>query len=608
MIPRRRPGQGPIRRLGHALRRTLTFALACSVLSPAATPRRGATPNADQAAARRSAPAPAARPRLVLLVVVDQFRADYLERFGDLFAGNGLRRLLARGASWTNANYDHMPTYTAPGHATTLTGTYPAENGIIANDWYDREVGCVVSNVNDPEDKFAPDCRPASSRWKLFFGGANERASSPRRMTASTLGDELRLATADRAKVVGVSIKDRAAILPSGRHASAAYWFSTLTGSMVTTNYYFGEPPAWVKTFNDARPADKFFGRKWDYVLGSDAEYVKRQGADAPAWENIGNAPGETNRFPHTVTGGAGGPSPAFYAALDYTPFSNDLLVDFAEAAIDNEGLGADETTDVLTVSFSANDYVGHRYGPYSHEAMDATLRVDRQIGALLDYVDKKVGLQNALVAFTADHGVAPIPEHAAALGLPGGRIPNADVMGAVRNAVRARFGKAGDKDTTADYVIDTFLNGNVFFNTAALRRDGVGRGEVERAACEGALTVPGIVRCFTRTQLEEGNVPASDVIARRVLHGFSQRRSGDVVVLYEPFKYLGDGIPATHGSPYSYDTHVPLVIMGAGVAPGSYSQESTPADLAPTLAALLGVQPPSSATGRVLLEALGGR
>ena len=622
MISRREPDTKPVRFRGAArrrprARRALVFALAAALLSlsPAAAPRRGATQTrggapaaADQSAARRGAPAAVARPRLVLLVVVDQFRADYLERFGDLFAENGLRRLTARGAQWANANYDHMPTYTAPGHATTLTGTYPAQNGIIANDWYDREVGCVVSNVNDPEDKFGSDCRPTQSRWKLFYGGAGERASSPRRMTASTLGDELRLATNDRAKVVGISVKDRAAILPSGRHASAAYWFSTLTGSMVTTNYYFTEPPAWVKNFNDARPADKFFGRKWEYVLGSDAEYVRRQGMDAPPWENIGNAPGETNKFPHTVTGGANAPSPAFYAALDYTPFSNDLLVDFAEAAITNEGLGADEITDVLTVSFSANDYVGHRYGPYSHEAMDAVLRVDRQIGALLDFVDKKVGLQNTLVAFTADHGVAPIPEHAAALGLPGGRIQNADVMSAVRNAVRARFAKPGDRDTTADYVVDIFLNGNVFFNTVALKRDGVERSEAERAACEGALTVPGISRCFTRAQLEAGNVPASDAIARRVLHGFSQRRSGDLVVLYEPFKYLGDAIPATHGSPYSYDTHVPLVIMGAGLTPGRYDQASTPADLAPTLAALLRVQPPSSATGRVLLEALGGR
>jgi hypothetical protein len=576
---------------------------------PASQSRKGATTQAaSQNVARRSAPPPTPRPRLVLLIVVDQFRADYLERFGDLFAENGLRRLMNEGASWTNSNYDHMPTYTAPGHATTMTGTYPAENGIIANDWYDREAGRVVSNSSDPEDRISADGRTYQSRWQLFGGGAIEHASSPRRLTASTLGDELRLATNDRAKVVGISVKDRAAILPAGRHASAAYWFSSVTGNMVSSSYYFNELPAWVKRFNDARPADKFYGKRWEYLLGSDAEYVRRQGADAPPWEIIGNAPGDTNKFPHTITGGADKPSPAFYAALDTSPFSNDMLVDFAEQAIDNEALGKDADTDVLTVSFSSNDYVGHRYGPYSHEMMDATLRVDRQIGALLDFVDQRIGLRNVLVAFTADHGVAPIPEHAASLGLPGGRISGADVMNAVRNGVRARFSKPGEKDTTTDYVIDAFLNGNVFFNTVALKRDGVERAEVERAACEAALTVPGISRCFTRTRLEAGEVSAADPVARRVLHGFSQRRSGDIIVLYEPFKYLGDLIPATHGSPYSYDTHVPMIIMGQGVSAGRYNQPATPADIAPTLASLLRVQPPSNATGRILNEALSSR
>ncbi|MDT7540727.1 MAG: hypothetical protein QOE33_631 [Acidobacteriota bacterium] len=594
----------------------LSFALVLLSLTGTAAQQQGPAQGrkgeqgqtASQSGARRNALTQSPRPRLVLLIVVDQFRADYLERFGDLFAENGLRHLLRDGASWSNTNYDHMPTYTAPGHAATMTGTWPSENGIIANDWYDREAGRIVSNVSDPEDRVASDGKTYQSRWQLLGGGATERGMSPRRLTASTLGDELRLATNDRAKVIGISVKDRAAILPAGRHANAAYWFSSIAGNMVSSNYYFNDLPAWVKRFNDARPADKFFNRKWDYLLGSDAEYVRRQGADAPPWETIGNVAGDTNKFPHTVTGGADRPSPAFYGALDYTPFSNDILVDFAEAAIDNESLGKDEDTDVLTLSFSANDYVGHRYGPYSHEMMDVTLRVDRQIGALLDFVDQRIGLRNVVVAFTADHGVAPIPEHATALGLPGGRISSSDVVTAVKNGVRARFSKPGDKDTTADYVFDAFLNGNLFFNTPALKRDGIERADAERAACEAALTVPGISRCYTRARLEAGDVTPGDAVARRVLHGFSQRRSGDCIIVPEAFKYLGDTIPATHGSPYNYDTHVPLVIMGQGLSAGRYQQSATPADLAPTLAALLRIQPPSNATGRVLLEALSAK
>ncbi|HEV7905365.1 MAG TPA: alkaline phosphatase family protein [Pyrinomonadaceae bacterium] len=557
---------------------------------------------------------PAARPRLVLVIVVDQFRADYLERFGDLFAANGgLRRLMRDGAQWTNTNYDHMPTYTAPGHATVMTGAWPSETGIVANDWYERETGCVVSNSSDPEDKYGERCRLEKSRWQLFGGGEGERASSPRRLIASTVGDEMRLVTNSRSKVIGISVKDRGAMLPAGRHANAAYWFSPFTGNMVTSSYYFNELPAWVKSYNEARPADKYCGREWTRLLtGKDAaEYERRAGADAPPWENIGSAR-DTNMFPHKIAGSPETASAACWGVLDYSPFSNDLLEKFAETAIENEKLGTDADTDVLTVSFSANDYVGHRFGPYSQEAMDITLRVDGQIGALLDFVNRKVGLQNTLVAFTADHGVAPIPEHASALGLTGGRISNTDIMNAARNAVRARFGRRGEeKDSTADYISEPFVNANIFFNTVALKRDGINREEIERVVAEAVLTVPGINRAFTRTQLETGSISAGDVIARRVLHGFHPRRSGDVILVQEPFKYFGEGaspIPATHGSPFSYDTHVPLIIMGQGVAAGRYAQAATPADLAPTLSTLLRLQAPSNAMGRVLLEGLSGK
>ena len=581
--------------------RALCLALAVSTFSPAAAAAQTRRGNAARPAAEQNAQAANSRPRLVLLIVVDQFRADYLERFGDLFAENGLRRLTARGASWANAHYDHTPTYTAPGHATLMTGTWPAQNGIIGNLWFDREAGRVVENIADPDD------RPGQTRYQLLGGGPNELPASPRRLAASTLGDELRFATAGRSKVIGISSKNRSAILPAGRHASAAYWFSTQTGRMVSSSYYFSDVPAWVKRYNEAKPADKFFGAKWEYLLGSNAEYLRRAGLDAPPWESIGNVRGDTNSFPHTLTGGAESPSPAFYGAIDYTPFGNDLIVDFAKQAIEGEALGRDEDTDVLTVSFSANDYVGHRFGPYSHEAMDITLRTDRQIGALLDYVDQRVGLAHTLVAFSSDHGCAPIPEHAAALGLPGGRIGSTELLTAVKAAVRARFAKSDERNQTADYVLDSMLNGNIFFNTAALARDGVDRREIERVAGDALLTVPGVVRYFTRTELLTASVDPTDAVARRVLHGYHPRRSGDLVLVTEPYKYLSEGnfvLPATHGSPYSYDTHVPLVIMGAGLMAGRRSEAATPADIAPTLAALLRLNAPTNATGRVLREA----
>jgi predicted AlkP superfamily pyrophosphatase or phosphodiesterase len=543
----------------------------------------------DARAATTTARQPQQRPRLVLLIAVDQFRYDYLERFGDLFAANGLRRLLRDGASWAECNYDHVPTETAPGHATMLTGAWPSETGIIANDWFDRVEGRRVNNVED-------------DAVRALGGGDKETASSPHNLLCSTLGDELKLATNRRAKVIGVSFKNRAAILPAGRMADAAYWLGAQNGEFVSSTYYFERLPEWVARFNAAHPADKFFGAKWERLLPA-AEYERRAGRDDAPWEK---GDGKTSyTFPHVLDGGLQKPGPAFYDALGYSPYTNDLLLSFAEAAITGERLGEDADTDVLTVSFSANDLVGHRYGPYSQEVMDVTLRVDRQIAQLLSFVDERVGLNNTVVVFTADHGVAPSPEHAAELHLPGARIKIADVLAAVRKSVRARYGKGGERDTTADYV-QTFSNGQLYFNQSALERDGVRAEEIERVAGEAALTVPGVSRYFTRTQMLAGAAAPGDGVARRVLHGYNPRRSGDVVVIPEAFKYLADYVSvATHGGPYTYDTHVPLVIMGGGVAAGRYLTPATPADIAPTLARILNIQAPSNAAGRVLSEAI---
>ena len=553
-------------------------------------------------AQRRTQPTIQKRPRLVLLIVVDQFRYDYLERFGDLFGPNGFKRLMRDGASWTQSNYDHMPTYTAPGHGTIMTGAYPAESGIIGNEWLDRATGKRITSVSD-------------ETVKLLGGNPNDPASSPARLMASTVGDELRLATNDRAKVIGISVKDRSAILPAGRHANAAYWLSWTTGTMVSSTYYFNQLPAWATNFNNAKPADKYFGAKWDRLLPQD-EYLKRAGPDNPKWEDVSNAwTPDTNTFPHTITGGLTAPGQKFYTALDYSPFTNDILVSFAEEAITNEQLGQDDDTDVLTVSFSANDYVGHRFGPYSQEVMDVTVRTDRNIATLLDFVDTKIGLPNTLVAFTADHGVSPIPEHAAALGLGGGRIPFASVMGKIQAAISARYNPHGKTpDPTADYLLrfqeagawrEWFINNNIYFNYDALKRDGVNVEEFSQVVVQAALSVQGIARCFSRLQLLRGATSVTDPIERRALHGFYPARSGDVVMVPEPYKYIAETITATHGSPYSYDTHVPTIIMGQGVNAGRYLEAATPADIAPTLSALLRITAPTNSTGRVLVEAL---
>jgi predicted AlkP superfamily pyrophosphatase or phosphodiesterase len=544
---------------------------------------------------------PNKRPRLVVLIVVDQFRYDYLTRFGDLFTSRGIGRLMRDGANWTEANYDHIPTYTAPGHATFMTGAWPSETGIVGNDWFDPDAGKKVTSVTDDAT--------------LMLGGRpDQKGKSPRRLLCSTVGDELRLTDNDRSKVIGISAKDRSAILPAGRHANAAYWFNTDNGNMVSSNYYFSEVPRWVANFNSSRMVDKWFGARWDRLLPSEDEYLKRAGKDDVPWENLDKSSKDTNAFPHVITGGASAPSRAFYRALDYTPFSNDLLVAFAKEAITNERLGADDDTDLLSVSFSANDYIGHRFGPYSQEAMDISLRVDRQIGSLLDFIDARVGLANTIVVFSADHGVSPVPEQAALMNLPARRPSKDELLKLVQDGLRARYAR---KDRPADDYLRTFgseaglINNNFYLNRTALARDGIDLDECENVVGEAAMRMPGVSRYFTRAQLEKSPPPMSDAVARRVHHGFNPKRSGDVIIVLEPYNILftlpddptDSRLTTTHGSGYSYDTHVPLIIMGKGFAAGNYAQAASPADIAASLANALNIQSPSCSVGRILTE-----
>jgi len=586
---------------------------------------------------------PTKKPRLVLVIVVDQFRYDYLTRFRDLFATGGFKRLMREGAHWTNANYPFTPTKTAPGHTAIMTGAPPSVSGIAANEWIERETARKVTSVGD-------------SSAKLLGSGRREGGESPRRLLASTVGDELRRATDKQAKVIGIAGKPRSAILTVGRSANAAYWLSSSSGNLVSSDYYFPELPDWVKDFNRTQPLHKYFGARWERLL-PESEYLKHAGADSAPWEKVVKA-GITNVFPHTITGGAEQPGDAFYDALDHSPFINEELASFAKLAIEKEQLGADEVTDLLSVSFSGNDYVGHRYGPQSQEVMDMALRVDRQIGALLDFVDARIGLKNTLVIFSSDHGVAPLLGQSAARGVVPTEIRNADVIKAIRAAIGSVATGRGNQllnpasiasVESEDYIFkyrdgsalkDGIINGNVYFDLEALKRAGVSLDQITRVAGEAVLKVPGIARYFTRSQLERCRascprcetdepglrtnqrvslaklrrtgmsvLPCSDLgdpVGQRVLRGFDPKLSGDLILVQKPFLYLADSFgTANHGSPYSYDTHVPVMIMGQGFKPGHYPEPATPLDIAPTVARVLGIATPSKSQGRILREAL---
>jgi predicted AlkP superfamily pyrophosphatase or phosphodiesterase len=514
--------------------------------------------------------------RLVLGIVIDQFRYDYLTRFEDLFGARGFRLLLREGAVFTNANYVYLPTVTACGHATFMSGSIPAVHGIVGNEWFDREAGRIVTSISDDNVK--------------LLGGQGEEPASPSRMIGSTVGDQLRLTNNGRSKVLGISLKDRAAILPAGKHPNGAYWFDSTYGTFVSSTYYFPDLPAWAKEFNQNNRPDKYFGARWDRLLPAVA-YQRSLPDDSP-YERSPRG----NTFPHIINGGESKPGKLFYEHFEESPFANEYTAAFAKAAIEGEKLGQDDYPDLLTLSFSANDKVGHSFGPNSQEVEDITLRTDRVLSDLLSYIDQKVGLANTIIVLTADHGVAPIPEYSRDIGLGGGRIEGKSIADAIQTVLSKRFG-------TGTW-IRAAVNGNIYFDYDVVERQSANRQEVERASCEAALKVQGVGYCFTRTQLLSGP-SSSHWFSRQAANGFYAQRSGDLVIVLKPFYLQGAEAGTSHSTPYSYDTHVPVIFYGAGIPAGTYSNPSSPSDIAPTLSFLLKIEPPSNTIGRVLTEVI---
>ena len=496
--------------------------------------------------------------KLVLLIAVDQFRFDYLTRFRAEYR-EGINRLLQEGAVFTDANLEHYPTVTAVGHATMLSGAIPADSGIIGNDWYDRETRASVTSVFDPAVK--------------PLGAETGASASPRRLLVSTVGDELKMAAglpkgSEKApRVIGVSLKDRSAILPVGRGADAAYWWDTKSGSFVSSTYYFPDVPEWVRTFNGRRTADAHAGAAWT-VLASPSTPPLR-------------------RLPE---GGA-----ALYDAIYGSPFGNELVVQFSNEALSRERLGQRGVTDVLAVSFSSNDSVGHTHGPDSPHVRDIAVRTDRAVGQLLSHVDKSVGLRHTLVAFTTDHGVAPLPESLQGYALPGGRLTRDDVFGPIEKALASRYGPG-------KWILAT-AGSSPYLNYELMETLELDPEEVRRTAAAAAAKVPHVARVYTRDQLLRGDVP-KDRIGSRVLRGFNAQRSGDLEIILEPY-WIRQATGTTHGTPYNYDAHIPLILMGRDIRPGLYSKHAALNDLAPTISTLLGVEIPSASVGRVLTEAI---
>jgi predicted AlkP superfamily pyrophosphatase or phosphodiesterase len=546
-------------------------------------------------------PAPAqvfeGRPKLIVIVVIDQFRGDYLNRDRDQFKGRGFNLFMKQGAWFTDCYYDYANTKTAPGHATIGTGAYTDGHGIESNEWWDaaRSYDFQVTSVEDeryqlvdlPHDSIPanlPGAPPWATTWAV--------GASPLNLRATTLGDELRLATQGRSRVFGVSLKDRAAILPTGQAANGAYWIDNASGQFTTSTYYMQHLPAWASAFNS--------------------------GPRIAQAEHEANADGTTQ----------------FFELVGRTPAANSYELDFAKALITGEKLGQNGVTDLLVVSLSPNDIQGHQFGPDSDFEQQMILALDQQLDDFNSWLDQNIGLQNVWLALTADHGIAPIAGEAAKLGIHADAVDMDKVYGALNKELSKRFSpgvaesyllpgpdlpyivldqrvfkKAGIDEKTAEEAVASLLPAAVAAqdpNPTAYRRLFPAPPTVVQPSQQRLPTSPHVQYTFTRLQMAAGQLPPTE-FGRMIAHSYAEHGNWYVMMVLDAYQLAGTGQFAgtTHFSPWSYDRHVPLAFYGAPFIPGEYHGQVAPVDLAVTFASLAGVNRPSAAVGRVLSEAL---
>ena len=523
-------------------------------------------------------------PKLVAVITIDGLPQEQVVKYYDQLGDGGFKLLMEKGAWFTNANYGHSTTYTAVGHATILTGSYPYRHGLVANDWMDRKTKEQVYCVEDPQSTYLDE------ETKKRAG------TSPKNLKVTTVGDELRLANGFKSKVLSISVKDRGSMLTGGRFGTA-YTYSTKTGRFITSTYYMKEYPGWWKTFHAGKPQDKWFGKEWVPLLPKEA--YARSAPDGRPYHT--NYKGLGTKFPHKVAGGLDKPGPDYYAAMVWTPFGNDYTLEFTKAAVQGENIGKNPNgvPDVLAVSFSSQDYVNHLFGPESMQSHDHFLRLDRTMAEFLRFLDQWVGLDSTLIVLTSDHGFSNVPEYCAELGLDAGRVDPEKMVEELNAHLSAKFGQA-------KYAV-SWWNPTIYLDYQVIDGKGLNRTEVENAAANFLIEYQGIAFVFTRTQLENAQVPPTR-LGKQVMRSWHRQLSGDLFLIQKPCWYLF-GRPylyaSTHGSPYPYDTNVPLMFVGRWFKPGKYGSNAEIVDIAPTLAYILNVRPPSGNEGRVLHEIL---
>jgi len=539
-----------------------------------------------------------APPRLVLQITVDALRGDLPGRYAHLFGEGGFRYLMDEGVNYTNAHYQHANTETIVGHVSLATGTVPAAHGMVGNVWFDRETGRLAYNIEDPDYHLLTAGADVDRSTEIdpTQKAASVDGRSPTSILASTFSDELAAHTNGKAKIFAVSIKDRGAVSLAG-HAGKAFWFSKASGEFVTSSYYYDAYPAWVNSWNAQRPAEAYAGTSWE--LMQDTSKYLFGGSDDREYET--DFPGFGRTCPHPY---GAADDKYFTTRLTLSPAGDELTLDFAKALIDAEGLGQDAVPDYLAVSFSATDYVGHIFGASSLESEDNLARLDRTLASLFAHIDEKVGLENTLIVLSADHGQPEIPGYLRELGMEDARHFDTDALDKAPAiaALKARFG-------IAEELIEAFFQPYVYLNRDLIRENGLDPAEVETAVAEELAKFDGVAGAFSSTALRTASLPDT-LLMRSILKNFHPKRSGDIYVVFEPYVYITDfdglTVASTHGSPWRYDTYVPVIFAGAGLEAATVSRPVTPYDVAPTLSNYLGVKPPSSAIGNPLVEVVG--
>ncbi len=518
---------------------------------------------------------------LVLQITVDMLKGEMPFRQYPHLDG-GIRYLLDNGVAYRSAHFQHSTTFTAVGHAVIATGAAAAQHGLAGNDWADRRSGERIYCVADP------DARPLID--------ADSLGTSPRNLTASTFGDEIVLSSGGKSRLFSVSIKDRGAIIPGGR-LGKAFWYDSGSGRFLSSDWYFDALPDWAVRFNDSPRKDRYRGKAWSlqdppetYIFShQDAREAERGYAD------LGT------RFPHAYDNTS---DSRYYGGLRFTPAGDELTADFVRALIDNEAVGQRGETDVLAVSFSALDYVGHAFGTFSLEYEDQFRQVDRIIGELLEVIDQRIGLERTLVVLTGDHGADDIPEYQSGQGLDAGRHNPSAFMHRANAALKTRFGIDDD-------LVMAFWNPSLYLNPAAMEKHGLDYPDVERALAAILREENGFAYAVTRTALESGKLPDTPLM-RKLQRAFHPQRSGNVLVIQNPFWYLypdADAFAAMHGSPYAYDTHVPIIAAGPGIPRGVITDRPVAvSSIAPTLTTYLGARLPSGADHPPLSELVSGQ